>query len=83
MCAPRPKAPPPPPPPPPAPVPAEQVNRAEIKRRELAPKAPQTRKEVSQTDPTVATQKRRRGKAALRIPLQQSYLGGGTGVNIV
>lgn len=77
MCV--PSSPKPPPPPPPAPPPASEVNAAEIRRRELAPKAPQAATEQS---PTMATQKRRRGKAALRIPLQQSYIGGGTGVNI-
>lgn len=74
MCVPsKPKLPPPPPTPAP---PATEVNAAQARLRDQAPDAPQTAKGVPNT------QARRRGKAALRIPLQQNILTETMGVNI-
>tara|TARA_B100001939_G_scaffold334642_1_gene335820 strand:+ start:1100 stop:1327 length:228 start_codon:yes stop_codon:yes gene_type:complete len=65
----------PPPPPTPAP-PATQVNASEARIRERAPKAPQTR-----TQSTVSYSKKR-GKQALRIPLQVGVGSQNSGVNV-
>lgn len=84
MCLPSPKPPAPPPPPPkpvappipPAPPPKE-VNAAETKLRETAPKAP-TIKTSSDSYKTT----RKRGKRALRIPLQVGGASTSTGANV-
>ena len=74
MCVPsKPKAPPAPPIPAP---PATEVNAGQATLRDKAPKIPQTAQGV----PTTAF--KRRGKAALRIPLDNTLVGNSTGVNI-
>ena len=75
MCPPsRPK---PPPPPPPAPaMPASEVNASVSRLREKAPKAPQVN-----TSSNVSYSKKR-GKSALRIPLQIGVGSSGSGANI-
>ena len=70
----RPK-PPPPPPAPPAP-PATEVNAASARLREKAPKAPQTK-----TSSRVSYS-RKRGKQALRIPLQVGGTSSQSGANV-
>lgn len=65
----------PPPPPPPAP-PAPEVNAAETKKREVAPKTPRV-----QTSSKV-TYSKKRGKSALRIPLQVGVGSTNSGVNV-
>lgn len=71
------KAPSPPPPPPVPAAPASEVNAGQAMLREKAPKAPQT------AYSTPLSTVRKRGKAALKIDLDQSNLsGGGSGVNI-
>ena len=71
----RPKYTPPPPPPTPAP-PATEINAGQARLREKAPKAPQVR-----TASTVSYSKKR-GKQALRIPLQVGVTSSGTGANV-
>ena len=71
----RPKYTPPPPPPTPAP-PATEINAGQARLREKAPKAPQVR-----TASTVSYSKKR-GKQALRIPLQVGRTSSGTGANV-
>lgn len=74
MCVPsKPKLPPPPPTPAP---PATEVNAAQSRLRDTAPDTPQSPKGIPNT------QSRRRGKAALRIPLQQNILSETMEVNI-
>ena len=64
-----------PPPPPPTPAaPATVVNASSTKLRETAPKAPVT----ATYNTSVAA--RRRGKRALRIPLDTAYLSQNTGL---
>ena len=75
MCPPS-RTKPPPPPPPPAP-PAPEVNAANTKLRQNAPKAPQTNSSNSSV-----TYSKKRGKAALRIPLQIGVGSSGSGPNI-
>ena len=70
-----PKYTPPPPPPTPAP-PATEINAGQARLREKAPKAPQVR-----TASTVSYSKKR-GKQALRIPLQVGGTSSGTGANV-
>ena len=70
----RPK-PPPPPPAPPAP-PATEVNASSARLREKAPKAPQTK-----TSSRVSYS-RKRGKQALRIPLQVGGTSSQSGANV-
>lgn len=65
----------PPPPPIPAP-PATEVNAGETKLRDKAPQAPQS------ATGTPASAYRKKGKASLRVPLEQNLLTGQTGVNI-
>jgi hypothetical protein len=69
----RPKVPPPPPTPAP---PATEINASSTRLRENAPKAPQTN-----TSSKVSYSKKR-GKQALRIPLQVNVGSGGSGVNV-
>jgi hypothetical protein len=69
----RPKVPPPPPTPAP---PATEINASSTRLRENAPKAPQTK-----TSSKVSYSKKR-GKQALRIPLQVNVGSGGSGVNV-
>ena len=71
----RPKYTPTPPPPTPAP-PATEINAGQARLREKAPKAPQVR-----TASTVSYSKKR-GKQALRIPLQVGGTSSGTGANV-
>lgn len=74
MCMPsKPKMPPPPPIPAP---PATEVNAGQATLRDRAPKTPQ----VATGTPTSAFKKR--GKAALRIPLDSQLVGNSVGVNI-
>lgn len=79
MCLPSKPKPPPPPPappappviaPPPPPPPAPEVNAAETKLRQNAPQTPRTK-----TTASSKTYSKKRGKSALRIPLQ---IGGGS-----
>jgi|13_taG_2_1085334.scaffolds.fasta_scaffold01687_3 hypothetical protein len=65
----------PPPPPTPAP-PASEINASNTRLREKAPKAPQTK-----TSSNVSYSKKR-GKAALRIPLQVGGSTTQTGANV-
>lgn len=74
MCVPSRKDPPPPPPPPA--MPATEVNASNTRLRERAPKAPQVN-----TSSNVSYSKKR-GKSALRIPLQIGVGSSGTGVNL-
>jgi hypothetical protein len=69
----RPKVPPPPPTPAP---PATEINASSTRLRENAPKAPQTK-----TSSNVSYSKKR-GKQALRIPLQVNVGSSGSGVNV-
>jgi len=69
----RPKVPPPPPTPAP---PATEINASSTRLRENAPKAPQTK-----TSSKVSYSKKR-GKQAIRIPLQVNVGSGGSGVNV-
>ena len=71
----RPKYTPPPPPPTPAP-PATEINAGQARLREKAPKAPQVR-----TASTVSYSKKR-GKQALRIPLQVGGTSSQSGANV-
>jgi hypothetical protein len=74
MCFSQPKAPPPPPVPAP---PATEVNASQATLRERAPQAP-----AAATSTPLSVSKKR-GKAALKVELDQSNLmSGGTGVNI-
>ena len=74
MCFSQPKAPPPPPVPA---APASEINASQATLRERAPQAPAA---ASSTPLSVS---KKRGKAALKIELDQSNLtGGGSGVNI-
>ena len=70
----RPK-PPPPPPAPPAP-PATEVNASSARLREKAPKAPQT------STSSRVSYSRKRGKQALRIPLQVGGTSKQSGANV-
>ena len=71
MCMPsKPKTPPPPPIPA---APATEVNAGQANLRDKAPKTPQ----VASGVPTTAFKKR--GKAALRIPLDSTLMGNTTG----
>lgn len=65
----------PPAPPIPAP-PATEVNAGEARLRDKAPQAPQS------ATGTPANAYKKRGKASLRVPLEQNLLSGQTGVNI-
>ena len=65
----------PPPPPTPAP-PATQINASEASIREKAPKAPQT------NTSSKVSYSRKRGKQALRIPLQVGVGSTNSGVNV-
>jgi len=78
MCVPsRPRTPPPPPTPaPPQAPPPQEVNAAQTKLREQAPKAPKVN-----TSSAVSYSKKR-GKAALRIPLQVGVGSNKTGANV-
>ena len=71
----RPKYSPPPPPPTPA-APATEINASQARLRDKAPKAPQVN-----TASTVSYSKKR-GKQALRIPLQIGGGSSGTGANV-
>ena len=74
MCMPsKPKMPSPPPIPA---APATEVNAGQATLRDRAPKTPQ----VASGTPTTAFKKR--GKAALRIPLDSSLIGNAVGINI-
>ncbi len=75
MCPPSRPKPPPPPPQPPA-MPATEVNASNVRLREKAPKAPQVN-----TSSNVSYSKKR-GKSALRIPLQIGVGSSGSGANI-
>ena len=74
MCVPSRKDPPPPPPPPA--MPATEVNASNTRLRERAPKALQVN-----TSSNVSYSKKR-GKSALRIPLQIGVGSSGTGANL-